>query len=583
MILGVEMSDWRAYRDTAIDLSSRVVFFVAPNGVGKSSLVEAVRWCLLGEPNARKSRSAVRKGAALATVAVNIDLGPPTGRIRVMRTLTPAGKPTFEVSNGLDEEQYLALLAEAWSADAGLIDRLMFTDPHLAPTKSAFPVRDHLAATLGVTPLLDTARQLDNGRKQLADSVASLRRQVDEATSQIEDSVAAESTYEADLEAVRAQRQRLREDHANAKTAADAAAAWTHYREQAEAYNVATATIAEELGAYLSITVDDAAESLATAESDIDSHLATVREAAIERDLRQARSEGAAELMSSASDTCPTCLRPLADHERLAALAEHDITATTSAEDAAASKTVIADATQRLGVLRSFASRLAELPRPTAPTLEDPGEAAAERVEELRLADIALAEQVGALTTAIAAEQNQAQIRNDLDRKRLALQEASDEEQLLTTTIEILNGLADKTLTDRLDPLITELSHRWKLLFGSEGLALEPKGDLIVRGQEGDLQIADLSGGERATAILIARLLISASTTRVPTVWFDEPLEHLDPRRRSAVARTLVRAGQTRTVQQLVITTYEERIARQLAAADPENVRVVYAEKGAAK
>ena len=92
------------------------------------------------------------------------------------------------------------------------------------------------------------------------------------------------------------------------------------------------------------------------------------------------------------------------------------------------------------------------------------------------------------------------------------------------------------------------------------------------------LSITDLSGGERATAILIARLLVTASTTRVPTVWFDEPLEHLDPRRRSAVARTIVRAGQTDTVAQLIVSTYEDRIARQLAAADPDNVRVVHAD-----
>jgi len=76
---------------------------------------------------------------------------------------------------------------------------------------------------------------------------------------------------------------------------------------------------------------------------------------------------------------------------------------------------------------------------------------------------------------------------------------------------------------------------------------------------------------------LITRLLLAAGTTKIPTGWFDEPLEHLDPRRRAAVARTLVRASQTKTVRQVIITTYEERIARQLAAADPENVRVVSA------
>ncbi len=580
MILSVELRNWRAYSDSVIDLSSPVVFFVAPNGVGKSSLVEAVRWCLLGEPSARKVSSAVRKGASLAQVTVELDLGEAVGELQVTRTLTSAGKTTFRTSNDLNEEAYLDLLSEAWSADKGLIDRLMFTDPHLAPTKSAFPVRDHLAATLGVTPLLDTARQLDQNRKELSESVASLRTHAETISSKLDEAVAAASTHEADLETVRAQRQDLAGELRAATTAAEVASAWVRYREQATAYNNAAETIAAELGSFLSISVEDPAQSIAAAKSETTSNLNSVREASVERDLHKARSATAAELLVAATDACPTCLRPLSDHERVAALTEHDATTTNADNDTDAAIALIAEANQRLELLGSFTARLAELPRPSIPTLEDPGPSAAERVDELRLADVALAEQAGALTAVIAAERNQVQSHKDLDLKKLELQQASHEEQLLITTIDVLNGLADKTLSDRLDPLITELSHRWKLLFGSDGLALEPNGDLIVRGQDGDLQIADLSGGERATAVLIARLLISASTTRVPTVWFDEPLEHLDPRRRAAVARTLVRAGQTKTVRQLIITTYEERIARQLAAADPENVRVVYADGG---
>ena len=162
------------------------------------------------------------------------------------------------------------------------------------------------------------------------------------------------------------------------------------------------------------------------------------------------------------------------------------------------------------------------------------------------------------------------------DRASLTL--AANEEQLIITTAAVLNDLADRTLRDRIAPLITDLSHRWKLLFGTEGLTLEPSGELVVRTGGAELSISDLSGGERATALLVTRLLVVAATTRIPTIWFDEPLEHLDPRRRAGAARTLVRAGQTKTVEQVIVTTYEERIVRQLAAADPDNVRVVHAE-----
>ena len=83
--------------------------------------------------------------------------------------------------------------------------------------------------------------------------------------------------------------------------------------------------------------------------------------------------------------------------------------------------------------------------------------------------------------------------------------------------------------------------------------------------------------GERSTALLVTRLLLAGSATRAPTVWFDEPLEHLDPRRRAATAQTIVRAAQAGAVGQLLVTTYEEGLARRLAATAPDTVELTYA------
>lgn len=67
-------------------------------------------------------------------------------------------------------------------------------------------------------------------------------------------------------------------------------------------------------------------------------------------------------------------------------------------------------------------------------------------------------------------------------------------------------------------------------------------------------------------------MLLAGSAARMSSIWFDEPLEHLDPRRRAAVARTLVQAARVGTVDQILITTYEETLARRLAASDPDLV-----------
>ena len=581
MIRLVELQNWRAYENAAIDLGSKVVFFVAPNGVGKSSLMEAVRWCLLGEPAARKAKAAVRLGSPSATVKIELGLSEPDQTLHIERSLSPAGRGTFSASldgAGISEDEFAELLADRWKADHGLIDRLMFTDPQLATARSAFPVRDHLAATLGVKPLLEVGARLQDARKDIADSVSELRRRLDETEAEATVNEAVASTAAAELNTIIEQRKEIRSELTEAETAVSLARRWSEYREAVAAYNEASAAILNELGEVIEVNAEAPEESLTAARDEASQLLADARQSKADKEIARARSAGATDLLAEPTTTCPTCLRPLSDDERLAAIGHHGAgmrDADNEADHAARAE----DAAQRrLEMLATFMTRLAALHAPLPPTDPDPGPEASAHLLRQREREQSLAEEAGRLREIASGEAAQAASGVRLQQTRDALRSAAHEEQLLSTVIDVLNNLADKTLRDRIDPLIEELAGRWKVLFGTEGLTLHPSGELTVNSAKGSLGISDLSGGERATAILIARLLVTASTTRIPTAWFDEPLEHLDPRRRSAVARTIVRAGQTDTVAQLIVTTYEERIARQLAAADPDNVRVVHAD-----
>ena len=581
MIRFVELRNWRAYDDVAIDLSSRVVFFVAPNGVGKSSLMEAVRWCLLGEPAARKVRAAVRLGAPSATVRVEIELNEPDATLHIERSLSSAGKATFSATldgAGIREDNCAKLLTDRWRADHGLIDRLMFSDPQLPAAKSAFPVRDHLASTLGVKPLLEAATRLQDARKEISVRVGDLRRELDEAEADAASQRVVASAAADELVTITERRSEIRRDLEEAEGSVSLAQRWDEYRAAVVAYNDASAAILTELGEVIEFKSRAPRESLAAARDEASELLAEARRSKTEGEIARARSAGATDLLAEPTATCPTCLRSLSDHERLAALTQHGATtqdANMNANQAAAAE---AAAQSRLDTLARFMTRLAALHAPSPPTEPDPGPEVRAHLLQLREREQSLAEEAGRLREIASGEIAQAADDRKLEQTRDVLRSAAYEEQLLSTAIDVLNNLADKTLRDRIDPLIEELARRWKLLFGTEGLTLDPSGELSVNSADGTLGITDLSGGERATAILVARLLVTASTTRIPSAWFDEPLEHLDPRRRSAVARTIVRAGQTGTVAQLIVTTYEERIARQLAAADPENVRVVYAD-----
>ncbi len=144
----------------------------------------------------------------------------------------------------------------------------------------------------------------------------------------------------------------------------------------------------------------------------------------------------------------------------------------------------------------------------------------------------------------------------------------------------MLEDVANRYLGARIEPLKREVEHRWKQVFGTEGLVLTPEGEVRLQRRDVDLGARDMSGGELAIANVIVRLLVARAATSIPMLWFDEPLEHLDPRRRAGVAQTLVKAVDSGTVQQVVATTYEEGIARRLARTAPDLVAVVHADLG---
>ena len=105
MITRVRLENWRAYRSFEIDLASGTTFLVAPNGVGKSSFIEAIQWAL--NPDAQPNRAALRRRAKTATVEVNLSIDART--IRIKRVLT-AGRGK---SASLNTEAWVDDLAHA--------------------------------------------------------------------------------------------------------------------------------------------------------------------------------------------------------------------------------------------------------------------------------------------------------------------------------------------------------------------------------------------------------------------------------------------------------------------------------------
>ena len=128
-----------------------------------------------------------------------------------------------------------------------------------------------------------------------------------------------------------------------------------------------------------------------------------------------------------------------------------------------------------------------------------------------------------------------------------------------------MTGTAERLANEQIEPLSQQVRWRWKALFGEDGLQFRPDGTIVRVVGDRELPWSQLSSGEQIWARLVASLLVLRSSTTLPFAWLDEPLEHLDPRARRIVATDLATSTRSGRPAQMIVTTYEHTLARQLA------------------
>jgi DNA repair exonuclease SbcCD ATPase subunit len=275
---------------------------------------------------------------------------------------------------------------------------------------------------------------------------------------------------------------------------------------------------------------------------------------------------------------CPTCMRPLARHERSAAVAVHK----TQEEKAETEVRRLAEA-RRVSQLRAQGVSRVLAQWEALPTPEIHAEVAASSPDRIaadaayRQASADLDEhnqRLGGVRSAL--ESLKAQVASDVqveeEERRLRL--AYRREAVAVAGARALREAAEHVIESRIEPMAKEVRGRWKHLFTNNGLTFRPDGS-ITRSRDGEeLRWETLSGGERTWARIVTHLIVMGTTTSLPFAWFDEPLEHLDPQLRQAVAATLATATNGGAPRQLLVTTYEHGIAQQLAD-DTDGAEVV--------
>lgn len=573
MIERLRLSNWRAYDSLDLELGPGATFIAASNGIGKTSLVMGAAWGVFGDIAGVTGAHEIRGDAESATVTVHLRL-PASGELVITRTVDQRGRQQLDArvgERGIDSQDELErLLAEEFGADARVLAQLTFmVHGGLHETQGEFELRDHLAGLFGVRPMFEAAQRAEALAGEAASELRKVRiverkdqRQKEELVADLEaarrELSTATQAREAAVAVLNDASERLRQavEWSDYRTAmAERSAKLSAYAEVARSMLEGDVEPENVLDALVAIEADEA-----NALSEAETHAATARGRA--DFIRESISH-----LEGAEATCPTCLRPFAEHEAEEAAQEHarhlaslEATISEAGEEAARHR-------DALNGLRSVIADIRSVPVPVQPS-SPPG---ADELDAIRRAHDAARDSlqqqdqdVAVRTAAMKAIEEALQAIEEDQEQASRLEELLRLEALARAAAQTLTETAGRVMEQHIEPLVAEVARRWKETFGRGGLQLSADGRITRKVGSRTLHFGALSGGERVWALLVARLLIASASTRSPFVWLDEPLEHLDPRLRRIVAGTLAMACSRAGLRQVIVTTYEAPIAQQL-------------------
>lgn len=587
MIRALRLKDWRNYADVELQFEEGVTFVVATNGVGKTSMVEAARWALFGVMGPTPG-SAVRAGADSAEARIEVVV--PSGRIlavsrRLMRPKTrstPQPAPDVTIDGATVPAADLSdLLASEFEADPAFLARL--TMPALDRNDDkphTLGLEHHLGQLFGIDSLRSAITRLEELKKANDRDIRGIKQANAVSAKRLSDLNALVDQTTLDVRA----RTALLDD---ASIKADQIREWSRTElartewaslararlERLEHLAVRAAQLVA--GEITGTTVQGAVRDAITS---VDEELNTLRVNAAVAAARAADVIANAQRLDDSHTDCPVCRRPLDENTVAGAHAESDL----ELEQLNLRRDELAGleadlATRRFGLLE-LQSELASIeslpPQPihndsivfTDRDRDDSARAVARAMDAL----------VEARTTATQAERDLAAAR-EADEAMRELERLFRREAKLRVAIETTRATLEEILETTVSPIASEVNQRWSALFPGRG-ALETRADgTITRRVNGhDVPFDSFSTGEGMSATILLRLVVAHVASVADFVWFDEPLEHLDPEVRRHVANMLSRVTSGGgPIRQVVVTTYEEPLVRQLRARDADGVHLV--------
>ena len=576
MIHRLHLRSWRSYEELNLHLDPGTTFVVAPNGVGKTSLVYGLAWGVFGQHSGVNPKTCIRAGAKSAEVRVELDL---TGgrQLCISRTAKRRGAPTatYELNGArLTEDSAFAEIEQALGIELPVAGRLsmMLGGGHIAASDT-LNLESHLHTAFGVVDLLNAAETAQSVAKKAEKARAVLRattKQRIDNRAALQSEIAKLEVEITDLDHRGTELKRVREAAAAQRSLIERHLALADQLERYERQRSHLITTIEDVLGW-AVSGEDNESIVSALGNELETSegaIVELAEGAVAARSVVTAAEHAVSLLDGDDAMCPTCMRPLSHHERSSAISAHK----TQQGDAEAEARRLEEARRMRQTRAQEVSRLlAQLealqpPEIRADDSDLPTPAQADALYRQAAAEFDKHNwQLGAVRSRL--ESLRAEIASDdqVQEEERNLRLAYRREAAALAGAKTLREAANHVIESRIQPMANEIRERWKHLFTNNGLLFKADGS-ITRSRDGEeLGWDTLSGGEQTWARIVTHLIVMGTTTSLPFAWFDEPLEHLDPQLRHAVAATLATATLGGCPRQLLVTTYEHGIAQQLA------------------
>lgn len=583
MIRRILLTNWRAYERAEIPFEEGTTFLVAANGIGKSSLLEAAQFALSGQT--ASDVSPVMLGSDSAEVEIVLQLPTDSALLTLRRTIhrDASVEPALTVILNDDElltgAEYVAELDRAFRSTPDFIARNALLRDSLRDVKHT-NLRSLLARAFDLDAkrvdaerLAAVADELKSTAEQISRDIRTDERAIGRLEAEAE--VAASALAAADAQVDRARialesTSKTRDAYLAASAAAMRIAEWDRQ---------ATDVLAAACKLVPTATPDTIAAEVDRFLDHIEAEVAALLERAAALRARVELIDSALADLALAGADCPVCRRPLGDVDRATAEVAHRAEADGLREEL--NQLDIDGARQQVDAARGVSRRVIGLgPRPDGPAaselLPDPQgayDAARAELEGAAGAQRTAAANVDKLDAQLVAAREVAERSTLSERawRRWALTSAAS-----TTLLRSIDDVLDREVI----PVRRAVERRWNDLFGDRaGLQFDLDGNLWRLVNSERLDVTGFSAGEQTAAKILMQLAILTTATAIDFCWFDEPLEHLDPRTRRHVASLLAQGRKATGLRQLVVTTYEEELAAQLAEAE-DSARIEYVRAG---